>query len=106
MNDEQVIVVDYDPNWTRVFETLRARIWRAVADIAVSIEHVGSTAVPGLAAKPVIDLDVVVPEREISLGIARLAAVTTIGETLGCPSESPFEPPAEHRAITSVCAHR
>jgi GrpB-like predicted nucleotidyltransferase (UPF0157 family) len=39
---------------------LRALIWRAVADVALSIEHVGSTSVPGLAAKAVIDRDVVV----------------------------------------------
>jgi GrpB-like predicted nucleotidyltransferase (UPF0157 family) len=73
---ELIVVVDYDPEWPRIFEILRAAIWRAVADIAISIEHVGSTAVPGLSAKPVIDIDVVVPEREISTGITRL---TTLG---------------------------
>lgn len=70
-----VIVVDYDPNWPRLFESLRAVIWTAVSDVAISIEHIGSTAVPGLAAKPLIDLDVVVPEPQVSLGIARLAAL-------------------------------
>ena len=69
------MVVDYDPNWPRLFEGLRTSVWGAVADIAISIEHVGSTAVPGLAAKPVIDIDVVVPEEAINVGIDRLAAL-------------------------------
>jgi GrpB-like predicted nucleotidyltransferase (UPF0157 family) len=54
-----VIVVAYDPAWPQIFEDLRARIWPAVASFALGIEHVGSTSVPGLAAKPIIDLDVV-----------------------------------------------
>lgn len=71
----RVTVVEYDPQWPQVFESLRALVWPAVEDIATSIEHVGSTAVQGLAAKPVIDLDVVVPEHRIALGIARLTAL-------------------------------
>jgi GrpB-like predicted nucleotidyltransferase (UPF0157 family) len=57
---EPVVISEYDPEWPREFERLRARALDALSDLAVSIEHVGSTAVPGLAAKPVIDLDVVV----------------------------------------------
>ena len=53
-----VIIEDYDPRWPQVFEMLRARIANVLNELAVSIEHVGSTAVPGLAAKPVIDMDV------------------------------------------------
>ena len=60
-----VIVVDYDPAWPAIFAELRAELWPAVSDIASAIEHVGSTAVPGLAAKPVIDIDVVVPRRHV-----------------------------------------
>jgi GrpB-like predicted nucleotidyltransferase (UPF0157 family) len=71
----ELIVVDYDPHWPRLFETLRSSIWSAVADIVISIEHVGSTAVPGLAAKPVIDIDVVVPEEAVAVGIVRLTAL-------------------------------
>jgi GrpB-like predicted nucleotidyltransferase (UPF0157 family) len=68
----QVTVVDYDPNWPRLFETLSAPISELLAGVAISIEHVGSTAVPGLAAKPVIDIDVVVLPPDVSTGIARL----------------------------------
>src|SRR5690348_9299056 len=71
----EVIVVDYDPNWPQLFESLRSAVWAVVADIAISIEHVGSTAVPGLTAKPVIDMDVIVPDREVSAAITRLAGL-------------------------------
>jgi GrpB-like predicted nucleotidyltransferase (UPF0157 family) len=53
-------VVDYDPDWPRIFHQLRDQIWPSVRDVAVAIEHVGSTSVPGMAAKPVIDMDVVI----------------------------------------------
>jgi GrpB-like predicted nucleotidyltransferase (UPF0157 family)/quercetin dioxygenase-like cupin family protein len=58
----EIEVVDHDPAWAGSFERLRDRIWPAVADLALGLEHVGSTSVPGLAAKPVIDLDVVVAD--------------------------------------------
>ena len=71
-----VIVVDYDPEWPRRFDDLRARIWPAVAGLADRIEHVGSTAVPGLKAKPIIDMTIVVPQRaDVPPAIGRLAAV-------------------------------
>jgi GrpB-like predicted nucleotidyltransferase (UPF0157 family) len=55
---------------------LRARIWPAVGDVAVSLEHVGSTSVPGLAAKPIIDLVVVVASRaDVSTAIRRLGGL-------------------------------
>jgi GrpB-like predicted nucleotidyltransferase (UPF0157 family) len=69
-----IVVVDYDPSWPAHFEELRSRISSAVGSIAVSVEHVGSTSVPGLAAKPIIDIDVVVASRaDASLAIERLA---------------------------------
>ncbi len=51
-------VGDYDPAWPLMFEQEAARIRDALGPVAVRIEHVGSTAVPGLAAKPVIDIQV------------------------------------------------
>jgi GrpB-like predicted nucleotidyltransferase (UPF0157 family) len=87
-------VVDYDPGWPRLFETLRASIWSAVGDIAISVEHVGSTAVPGLAAKPAIDIDVVVPEQAVAAGIFRLTAIgyQHRGDQ-GVPQRDAFEAP-------------
>jgi len=58
--------VDYDPAWTETFQRERVLIAGALAGLAVAIEHVGSTAVPGLAAKPIIDIMVGV--EEISIG--------------------------------------
>lgn len=71
-----IIVVDYDPAWAATFERLRATLWPVVADVAVAIEHVGSTAVPGLAAKPIVDLDVVVRGRaDVPAVVGRLTAL-------------------------------
>jgi len=52
-----VVIVDYDPAWPVRFETERARIATALPH-ATAIEHVGSTSVPGLAAKPIVDIQV------------------------------------------------
>lgn len=52
-------VVDYDPSWPRRFAEISAEISILLGDLALSINHIGSTSVPGLAAKPKIDLDVV-----------------------------------------------
>jgi GrpB-like predicted nucleotidyltransferase (UPF0157 family) len=73
---QPVVVVDYNPTWPAIFEQLRSSLWPAVSDVALAIEHVGSTAVPGLAAKPIIDISIVVPSaREVLLAIERLAAL-------------------------------
>lgn len=53
-----VIIEDYDRRWPQLFEILRSRIAAILDGLAISIEHVSSTAVPGLAAKPIIDIDV------------------------------------------------
>jgi GrpB-like predicted nucleotidyltransferase (UPF0157 family) len=53
-------VVDYDPAWPLRFEREAEKIQSALASVSLCIEHVGSTAVPGLAAKPIIDVLVVV----------------------------------------------
>ncbi|HLU31019.1 MAG TPA: GrpB family protein, partial [Acidimicrobiia bacterium] len=57
----RIEVVAYDPGWPERFEAIRAQLGEALNAVEVlAIEHVGSTSVPGLAAKPVIDVDVVV----------------------------------------------
>ena len=89
-----VRVVAYDPAWPDRFEALRHRIEPAVADIALAIEHVGSTAVPGLPAKPVIDLDVVVSRPDMAEGIRRLADLGYEHRgDLGIPEREAFRPP-------------
>ena len=51
-------VVPYDPQWPREFERERGRLLAALGNAAVRIEHNGSTAVPGLSAKPIIDIQI------------------------------------------------
>ncbi len=72
----KIIVLDYDPTWPTAFEAVRARVWRVVGDIAIAVEHVGSTSVPGLAAKPIIDISVVVPSgAAVAVAIERLSTL-------------------------------
>jgi GrpB-like predicted nucleotidyltransferase (UPF0157 family) len=58
----EIKLLDYDPDWPKKFETHARRIAGALGRAALRIEHVGSTSVPGLAAKPVVDILVVVPD--------------------------------------------
>jgi GrpB-like predicted nucleotidyltransferase (UPF0157 family) len=57
-----IFLADYDPTWPELFEREAARIRAALGEAALRIEHVGSTSVPGLAAKPIIDIVLVVAE--------------------------------------------
>jgi GrpB-like predicted nucleotidyltransferase (UPF0157 family) len=78
-----IVVVEYDPAWPQRFEQLRREYTEAVAAAGVpvvAIEHVGSTSVPGLAAKPVIDCDIVVAGQAVA---AASQALTGLGHALG-----------------------
>jgi len=93
---QAIVVVDYDPAWPELFEQLRSRLWPRLSDVALSIEHVGSTSVPGLAAKPIIDMSVVVPSaHEVSPSIERLSALgyQHLGN-LGIEGREAFKRPA------------
>jgi GrpB-like predicted nucleotidyltransferase (UPF0157 family) len=57
-----ILLVDYDPAWPGLFERENARIRAALGERVVQLEHTGSTSVPGLAAKPCIDMTLVVPD--------------------------------------------
>jgi len=73
---QEIVVEEYDPAWPIWFEAIQSHIWPVVADVAVRIDHVGSTSVPGLAAKPIIDLDIVVASPEgVQPVIDRLATI-------------------------------
>lgn len=74
--DNPVVIVDYNPLWPEQFETLRSRLANALDGLALTIEHVGSTAVPGLAAKPILDIDVLLKSADkLSHAIAALASI-------------------------------
>jgi len=58
----QITLVEYDPEWPRLFAREAERLRAILGETALLIEHAGSTSVPGLAAKPIIDLVLVVPD--------------------------------------------
>ena len=57
-------VVDYDPVWPELFAALGQQLRNALGSVALRIDHVGSTAVPGLASKPIIDVQISVASFE------------------------------------------
>ncbi len=59
---QEVVIADYDPDWPRWFEQAAERIRSALGDKVLRLDHVGSTAVPGLPAKPLIDINLVVDD--------------------------------------------
>ncbi len=92
-----ITVVDYDPAWPRRFEALRLEYAKAMAEAGVpvvAIEHVGSTSVPGLAAKPVIDCDIIVSEADVAAASDVLVSLgfRPLGE-LGIPRRWAFKEP-------------
>ena len=60
-HDAPVTLAEYDPRWPAIFEIEAQRIRAALGDQLVRLEHTGSTSVPGLAAKPIIDMTMTVP---------------------------------------------
>ena len=91
---DPIVIVDYSPAWPLEFERLRDRAACAVGDIAIAIEHVGSTAVPGLAAKSVIDLVIVVEPGDVQAAVDRLTAIGYIHQgNLGVEGREAFGVP-------------
>ncbi|HTO01215.1 MAG TPA: GrpB family protein [Microthrixaceae bacterium] len=71
-----ITIVEYDPKWPEVFERLRALYESALHSTAIlGIEHVGSTAVEGLAAKPIVDIDIVVSSQELAAATDALCSI-------------------------------
>jgi GrpB-like predicted nucleotidyltransferase (UPF0157 family) len=59
---QEIVLVEYDPQWPALFEQAASQIREALGDAALQIHHVGSTSVPGLMAKPLIDINLVVAD--------------------------------------------
>jgi hypothetical protein len=66
-----IVIVDYDPSWPKRFEAQRERIIKALGPALLRIEHIGSTSVPGLAAKPIIDILISVADVELEAAYAQ-----------------------------------
>jgi GrpB-like predicted nucleotidyltransferase (UPF0157 family) len=92
---KNIVVEEYNPEWLDWFDAIRQRLEPVLDGAARRVEHVGSTSVPGLAAKPIIDVDVVVGSPEdVPVALARLA---TLGYewrgNLCIPGREAFEVP-------------
>lgn len=63
MTPPPITIADYTPEWAAVYAELHDIYARQLGSLARAIHHVGSTSVPGLAAKPIIDIDIVIDEK-------------------------------------------
>ena len=92
MRTIHVMVLPYDPAWKADFAAIRQELASALGGLAIAIEHVGSTSVEGLSAKPCIDIDVVMPDYAVFPQIVeRLAAIGYTHEgDLGIPGREAF----------------
>ncbi len=93
MNKKHVIVMPYDVKWKQAFTNIKSELEAVLGDLALRIEHVGSTSVEGLSAKPVIDIDVVIKDTSIlELVISALAKIGYRHEgDLGIPGREAFK---------------
>jgi GrpB-like predicted nucleotidyltransferase (UPF0157 family) len=94
--DVQIKIVGYDDSWPQQFLSIANSIEDAVGELAVKIDHIGSTSVPGLAAKDIVDVQVTVSsleneEFDESMSAARFMLRPTVNHDLlsGLPSDSP-----------------
>ncbi len=91
---DPVVLLDHDPAWSVRFEAERARLAEVLGGLALRVDHVGSTAVPGLAAKPIVDMQVSVPDPDDDA--AFVPALTAAGYVLRViePEHRMFRTPA------------
>jgi GrpB-like predicted nucleotidyltransferase (UPF0157 family) len=102
-----VVISDYDSSWPSLFASLASTVSAALEPVLLRVEHVGSTAVPGLPAKPIIDLDVVVQPADVAEAIRRLsdlgyAHLGDLGVTGREAFAAPAETPAHHLYVCPV----
>ena len=93
MRTAKVVVMPHDATWKNEFEKIKTEIEDALGDLAICIEHVGSTAVEGLAAKPCIDIDVVIRDAsELGAAVAALSRIGYVHEgDLGIKGREAFD---------------
>ena len=102
MRTKKVVVLPYDPAWKAAFEAIRQEIEAAVGQWILAVEHVGSTAVEGMSAKPCIDLDVVIPDYTLFNQVVRgLAEIGYLHEgDLGIPDREAFRCSGKNHLMT------
>lgn len=90
---KRVVVVPYDEQWKTDFEEIKQYLLTAIKDIIIRIEHIGSTSVEGLSAKPIIDIDIVIKDYSVFDDVVNsLAALGYIHEgNLGIKDREAFD---------------
>ncbi|MBR5140843.1 MAG: GrpB family protein [Clostridia bacterium] len=93
MRTAKVTVLPYDKTWRSDFEKIKSELAGALGDLALGIEHVGSTAVEGMSAKPCIDIDVIITDYSVFDAVKdRLASIGYIHEgDLGIKEREAFK---------------
>jgi GrpB-like predicted nucleotidyltransferase (UPF0157 family) len=92
-------VLPYDPKWKEWFIEIKNQIWPQVSDLALDIVHVGSTSIEGMGAKPIIDIDIVVPDmNDLNAIVSRLSRIGYIHQSdLGIEAREAFCLDYEHK---------
>jgi len=93
MRTKRVVVVPYDEAWKNAFEEIKTEIEAEIGGLIIGIEHVGSTSVEGMSAKPCIDIDVIIKDYSVFGEIVRkLGAIGYIYEgDLGIKDREAFK---------------
>lgn len=92
MRTKSVVVLPYDKNWKSSYEKIKQEIKSVAGDLIIGIEHVGSTSVEGLSAKPCIDIDVIIKDYSVfNVVVKRLESIGYIHEgNLGIEDREAF----------------
>lgn len=93
MRTKKVMVLPYDRAWKTAFEKIKEELDQAIGDLILGIEHVGSTSVEGMSAKPCIDIDVIIQDYSVfDAVVSRLEAVGYLHEgDLGIKDREAFQ---------------
>ena len=93
MHTAKVVVLSFDKAWENDFEQIKTEIQSAIGDLIIGIEHVGSTSVKGMSAKPCIDIDVIISDYSMFDAVAaKLADIGYIHEgDLGIKDREAFK---------------
>ena len=93
MRTRKVVVLPYDVAWQSAFEKIKVEIEEAIGNLMIGIEHVGSTSVAGMSAKPCIDIDVIIKDYSVFAAVVDgLKAIGYIHEgDLGIKDREAFQ---------------
>lgn len=93
MRTKRVVVVPYEQRWRTVFEEIKNEIEAEIGDLILGIEHIGSTSVKGMSAKPCIDMDVIIKDYSVfDEVVSKLGAIGYIHEgDLGIKDREAFK---------------